>query len=323
MADARLTAREASHPRVGLIVGSGSGSLPLAIAAIDTLREKGVQKVPPYAVPQVMASTTSACLATTFGILGASYSVTSACASAAHCIGQAADAIRLGRQDVMFAGGAEEAGWPSAALFDAMGALSTRYNDRPAAASRPYDAGRDGFVLAGGGGVLVLEALEHAVARGARIRAELAGYGASSDGGDMILPAPDGAARAMRLALADAGLERVDYVNTHGTSTAAGDLAELEAIRAVFGREPPPISSTKGLTGHAVAASGAHEAIYSLFMMERGFVAPCANLDDPDPYAREFPLVTACLARKLDSFLSNSLGFGGTNASLLFRRWSG
>jgi 3-oxoacyl-[acyl-carrier-protein] synthase-1 len=323
MADARLSAAEVAHPRVGLIVGSGSGSLPLALAAFDALREKGVQKVPPYAVPQVMASTTSACLATSFGILGASYSITSACASSAHCIGQGLDLIRLGRQDVVFAGGADEAGCPSAALFDAMGALSTRYNDRPEAASRPYDAGRDGFVLAGGGGIVVLEALEHAAARGARIYAELAGYGASSDGGDMILPASEGAARAMRLALAEAGLARVDYINTHGTSTPAGDIVELQAIREVFGADLPLISSTKGATGHAVAASGGHETIYSLIMMERGFVAPCMNLENPDPLARDFPLVTACLQRKLGSFLSNSLGFGGTNASLLFRRWDG
>lgn len=321
IADARLAARDVSDPRVGLIAGSGTGSLSQYLPAIDTLRAKGLQKMPPYVVPQTMASTVSACLSTAFAIRGHSYSITSACASSAHCIGHAMELIRSGRQDRVFAGGAEEAEWTSAAAFDAMGALSTAYNDTPQSASRPYDAGRDGFVMAAGSGMLVLEALELAEARGARIYAELAGYGAASDGKDMIAPAPESVARAMRLALADAGLEQVDYINAHATSTPLGDVAELAAIGEVFGSRMPPVSSTKGLSGHAVAASGAHEAIYSLLMMERGFLAPCANLRRRDPETAAFPLVTQYEERPLRSFLSNSLGFGGTNASLLFRRW--
>jgi len=320
IANARLAARDISDPRVGLIVGSGTGSLSQYLPAIDVLRAKGLQKMPPYVVPQSMASTVSACLATAYAIRGYSYSITSACASSAHCIGHAMELIRMGKQDRVFAGGAEEAEWTSAAAFDAMGALSTAYNDTPQTASRPYDAGRDGFVMAAGSGILVLEALEHAEARGARIYGELAGYGASSDGEDMITPAPESVARAMRLALAEAGVEQVDYINTHATSTPVGDVAELAAIGEVFGTRVPPVSSTKGLTGHAVAASGAHEAIYSLLMMEKGFIAPCANLRERDPATAGFPLVTRCEERSIRSVLSNSLGFGGTNASLLFRR---
>ncbi len=320
IADARLSQREVSDPRVGLIVGSGTGSLSHYLTAIDTLREKGPQKVRPYTVPQTMASTASACLSTAFTILGHSYSISSACASSAHCIGHAMELIQMGKQDRVFAGGAEEAEWNSAAMFDAMGVLSHGYNDTPQAASRPYDAGRDGFVMAGGAGILVLEALDHARKRGARIYAELAGYGASSDGSDMITPEPDGVARALRLALNDAGVANVDYLNTHATSTPIGDISELSAVLTVFGEQLPLISSTKGLTGHAIAASGAHEAIYSLLMMEHGFLAPCINLQDPDPATTGFPLITGCLERNIASFMSNSLGFGGTNASLLFRR---
>ncbi len=320
IADARLSEREVSDPRVGLIVGSGTGSLSHYLTAIDTLREKGPQKMRPYTVPQTMASTASACLSTAFTIRGHSYSISSACASSAHCIGHAMELIQMGKQDRVFAGGAEEAEWTSAAMFDAMGVLSHGYNDTPQAASRPYDAGRDGFVIAGGAGILVLEALDHARTRGARIYAELSGYGASSDGSDMITPEPEGVARAMRLALAGAGLEQVDYLNTHAISTPIGDIGELSAVRTAFGAQLPLISSTKGLTGHAIGASGAHEAIYSLLMMEHGFLAPCVNLQVPDPATAGFPLITRCQEQNIASFLSNSLGFGGTNASLLFRR---
>jgi 3-oxoacyl-[acyl-carrier-protein] synthase-1 len=287
--------------------------------AIDALREGGITRVAPYAVPQVMASTTSANLATAFGILGTSYSITSACASSAHCIGHAAELIQLGKQDVVFAGGAEEVQWTSTMLFDAMGALATAFNDTPAQSSRPFDRRRDGFVISGGAGMLVLEEERHALARGARIYGELAGYGATSDGEDMVLPAVDGAARAMRLALEQAG-DSVDYVNAHATSTRAGDIAELEAIGRVFGERIPAISSTKGLTGHAIAAAGAQEAVFSLLMLNHGFIAANANLEDPDPEALDFPLVRATLDRSIDAVMTNSFGFGGTNACLVFRR---
>jgi 3-oxoacyl-[acyl-carrier-protein] synthase-1 len=316
--DARLPSQVVSDPKTGLIVGSGVGSLSRYVEAIDALRAGGVRKVPPYVVPQIMASTASACLAMAYRISGVSYATSGACASAAHAIGQAAQLIRSGRQEVVFAGGAEEGEWASAVLFDAMGALSTRYNDRPEAASRPYDAGRDGFVMAGGAGMLVLEELQHAQARGARCYAELCGYGASS-GGDMVVPSPEAAAAAMQGALADAGLKQVDYVNTHAIASEAGDIAELEALRQVFGSELPLISSTKGLSGHSLGASAAQEAIYSLLMMKAGFIAGCANLDHRDPAAAGFPLVTGCVPRRLASVMSNSFGFGGTNASLILR----
>jgi 3-oxoacyl-[acyl-carrier-protein] synthase-1 len=317
MADAKLASKQVSSPRTGLIVGSGVGSLSSYVPAIEGLRKGGLKKLPPYTVLQTMSSAVSAALATAFGVRGHSYSMSSACASSAHAIGHAAELIRMGKQDLVLAGGADEAEWTTAGPFDAMGALSTAFNDRPEAASRPYDAARDGFVLAGGAGMLVLESLEHAKARGARVYAELAGYGASS-GGDMVTPSSEAAADSMRLALADAGTKSVDYINTHATSTAA-DVSELAAIRAVLGDKLPPISSTKGLTGHALGASGAHEAIYSLLMMRDGFIAACANLEEPDPAAAGFPLVTKPLKRNISSFLSNSLGFGGTNASLVFR----
>ena len=318
--DAGLAPAQVSRPRTGLIVGSGVGSPLHHVEAMDILRNKGIHKVLPYTVPRVMGSTASAALAVAFGIQGHSYGITSACASSAHCIGHAMELIQLGKQDIVFAGGAEEVVWTSTAPFDAMGALSTSRNATPAAASRPYDSGRDGFVIAGGGGMLVLEDYEHARARGARIHAELCGYGASSDGEDMVTPTAEGAARAMAQALDQAGMASVDYINSHATSTRLGDITELEAIRRVFGDRLPLISSTKGLTGHAIAASGVQEAIYSLLMMDRGFVAACANLEEVDPAAAEFPLVRRCEARRIDSFLSNSFGFGGTNASLLFRR---
>jgi 3-oxoacyl-[acyl-carrier-protein] synthase-1 len=315
--DAGLVPSRISHPRIGLIAGSGVGSLFDAVAAIDKLRSAGLSKVRPYTVPKVMGNTVSACLSTAFAIRGCSYSITSACATSAHCIGHAADLIRLGKQDIVFAGGGEEVKWTSSSLFDAMGALSTAYND--ATASRPFDLARDGFVIAGGAGILVLEELEQARARGARIYGELAGYGACSDGLDMVVPSPEGAARAMRLALDDAGCD-IDYINAHATSTPLGDSSELEAIREVFGARPPLISSTKGQSGHAIAAAGVHEAIFSLLMLERGFVAGCVNVSQLDPACAGMPVVTSLLERRLDTVMSNSFGFGGANACLVFRR---
>ena len=318
--DADLVGAQISSPRTGLVVGSGVGSPFEHIAAIDKMREGGLSKVLPYAVPRVMGSTTSACLATAFGIQGSSYSMTSACATAAHCIGHGSELIQLGKQDIVFVGGAEEVRWTSTVLFDAMGALSTSFNDPTA--SRPYDTTRDGFVIAGGAGILVLEELEHARQRGAKIHGELVGYGASCDGLDMVTPSPEGAARAMRLALAEAGNGDVDYINAHATSTRLGDVSELAAIRDVFGRAVPAISSTKGLTGHPIAAAAAHEAIYSLLMLERNFLAGCANLSEPDVECANMPILTATVERRIDTVMSNSFGFGGTNASLVFRRFS-
>jgi len=312
-----LTEEMVGSPRTGLVVGSGVGSPFEHISAIDILKAKGLEKVLPYTVPRVMGSTTSACLSTAFGIKGVSYSITSACATGAHCIGHGAELIQLGKQDTVIVGGAEEVRWTSTALFDAMGALSTGYND--ISASRPYDKARDGFVIAGGAGVLILEEMEQAMRRGAPILAEIVGYGACSDGSDMVTPSPDGAARAMRLALAEAG-GVIDYINTHATSTLAGDISELDAIRDVFGDAVPLISSTKGLTGHPIAASAAHEAIYSLLMLERGFIAGCANLEDPDPATVGLPILTRSIDQRINTFMSNSFGFGGTNASLVFRR---
>jgi 3-oxoacyl-[acyl-carrier-protein] synthase-1 len=319
IADAALPAVALSDPGTGLIIGSGVGSLSRYVEAIDCLRTGGMKKVSPYVVPQTMASTASACLATAYGVRGTSYTVAAACASSAHAIGQAAELIRAGRQRVVLAGGAEEAQWTSALPFDAMGALSTRYNDRPQAASRPYDGARDGFVMAAGAGMLVLEDLEHARRRGAHCYAELCGYGASS-GADMVVPSAEAAAAAMRAALDNAGLERVDYVNTHAISSQPGDRAELEALRRVFAGAVPPLSSTKGLSGHSLGASGAQEAIYSLLMMQRGFLAGCANLEQPDPAAAGMPLLAASVEREVEHVMSNSFGFGGSNACLVFRR---
>ena len=317
--NAGLTEEMITSPRTGLIVGSGVGSPFEHINAIDILKERGLEKVLPYTVPRVMGSTVSANLSTALGIKGISYSITSACATAAHCIGHGTELIQLGKQDTVIVGGAEEVRWTSTALFDAMGALSTDYND--ASASRPYDKGRDGFVIAGGGGILVLEEMELAICRGATIHAEIVGYGACSDGHDMVNPSPDGAARAMRLALAESGVS-IDYINTHATSTVAGDVSELEAIRMVFGDMIPLISSTKGLTGHPIAASAAHEAIYAMLMLERGFVAGCANLVAPDPATAGLPILSCSIERQIDTIMSNSFGFGGTNASLVFRRFT-
>lgn len=322
LADASLSEAEVTSERTALVVGSGVSSSLETAEAIALARAQGARKVPPYVVPRVMGSTTSANLATAFRIQGASYSIVSACATSAHCIGHGAELIQMGKADRVIVGGAEEVRWTSAVLFDAMGALSTGFNDRPTKAARPYDKRRDGFVLAGGAGILVLEAAEVAQARGARVHAELAGYGASSDGSDMVTPKAEGIARAMRAALREADT-RIDYINTHGTSTVAGDLMELDAIREVFGDKLPFISSTKGLTGHAIGASGAHEAIYCLLMMEQGFIAACANLEEPDPAIRGLPIVDKTRDAKLAAVMSNSLGFGGTNASLIFRRWPG
>ena len=322
IADGGLDPALISHPRTGLIVGSGVGSPFEHVAAADQLRQFGLSKVAPYTVPRVMGNTTSACLSTAFAIQGSSYSLSSACATAAHCIGNAADLIRMGRQDVVFAGGAEEVKWTSTALFDAMGALSTAYND--ATASRPFDAGRDGFVIAGGGAILVLEELEFARRRGATIYAELAGYGACCDGADMVSPSPQGAARTMRLALeeADGAGGEIDYINAHATSTRVGDASELEAIRAVFDGRVPVISSTKGLTGHSIAATAAQEAVFSLLMLKHGFVAGCANVSRLDAACAGLPILLASENRRIESVMSNSFGFGGTNASLIFRRLS-
>ena len=316
--DAGLEVDDIANPLTGLIVGSGVGSPYEHHLAVAAMSAGGISKIAPYAVPRIMGSTTSACLATALGIQGISYSISSACATAAHCIGQGADLIRHGRQERVIVGAAEEVRWTTSAMFDAMGALSSTYNDTTA--SRPFDEGRDGFVIAGGAGVLVLEALEVAQQRGALIRAEIVGYGACSDGADMVTPDSGGAARAMRLALNEAG-GSVDYINAHATSTPLGDVSELAAIREVFGDKVPLISSTKGLSGHPIAASAAHEAIYSLLMMERGFVAGCANITRPDAACAGLPLVTRTLTQAVNSVMSNSFGFGGTNACLIFRRF--
>lgn len=317
IADAGLAMEHIRHPRVGVIAGSGGGSSQWQIETADLLRNKGLRKVGPFMVPRTMCSTVSATLASAFGILGLSYSISAACATSAHCIGAAANLIRSGAQDLMFAGGGEEEHWSMSAQFDAMGALAASHNDRPAAASRPYDAQRDGFVIAAGGGMLVLEAYEHARARGADIQAELVGYGAASDGADMVVPSGDGAVRCMQMALADAG-RPVDYLNTHGTSTPLGDIAELDAVREVFGANVPPLSSTKALTGHSLGAASVHEAIYSLLMMRDGFMAGSANIETLDPRAEGFPILRESRAAKLATVMSNSFGFGGTNASLVF-----
>jgi len=319
MADAGLDAEAIHDPRIGVIAGSGGGSPQWQIETGELLRAKGVRKVGPYMVPRTMCSTVSATLATGFGIRGLSYSISAACATSAHCIGAAADLIRRGAQDVMFAGGGEEVHWGMTAQFDAMGALSTNFNEIPAAASRPYDTARDGFVIAGGGGMLVLEEYEHAKARGAQIHAELVGYGVTSDGADMVAPSGEGAVRCMQMALADVSVP-IDYLNTHGTSTPLGDVVELNAVREVFGHEMPPLSSTKALTGHSLGAASVHEAIYSLLMMRDGFVAASANIDTLDPRAADFPIVRESRAATLDTVMSNSFGFGGTNGTLVFAR---
>jgi 3-oxoacyl-[acyl-carrier-protein] synthase-1 len=319
MADAGLDAEQVRHPRIGAIAGSGGGSPRWQIETADLLRNKGVRKIGPYMAPRTMCSTVSATLATTFGLLGLSYSISAACATSAHCIGAAADLIRHGAQDVVFAGGGEEEHWGMTSQFDAMGALSSHHNDTPVTASRPYDNSRDGFVIAGGGGMLVLEEYEHAKARGARIHAELVGYGVTSDGAEMVAPSGEGAVRCMQMALANVNAP-IDYLNTHGTATPLGDIVELNAVREVFGDAVPPLSSTKALTGHSLGAASVHEAIYSLLMLEEGFAAGSAHITDLDPRAEGFPILRESRPEKLATVMSNSFGFGGTNGSLVFAR---
>jgi len=319
--DSGLNEEQVSNPRSGLIVGSGGASNMNFLQAVETLRERGAKRVGPYMVPRTMGSTTSANLATAFKIKGVNYSISSACSTSAHCIGNGVEQIQMGKQDIVFAGGGEELDWTMTMLFDGMGALSSKYNDAPATASRTYDANRDGFVISGGGGLVVLEELEHAQARGAKIYAEVVGYGATSDGFDMVQPSGEGAVRCMQLAMATAG-GPIDYINTHGTSTPVGDIRELEAIREAFGTEMPPFSATKSLTGHALGAAGVNEAIYSLLMMEQDFIAASANVVDLDPAAEGMPLVTECRQGvTLNRVMSNSFGFGGTNATLVFQRY--
>ena len=322
IADAALEEDVVSNERTGLVIGSGGASSQNLTEAADILRERGIKRVGPYRVTQTMGSTTSACLATPFKIKGVNYSISSACATSAHCIGNAMELIQLGKQDVMFAGGGEEEHWSLSCLFDAMGALSTRYNETPEQASRAYDADRDGFVIGGGGGCVVLEELEHAKARGATIYAELVGYGATSDGYDMVAPSGEGAVRCMKQALANVEGD-IDYINAHGTSTPVGDVAELSAIREVFGATTPAIASTKSLTGHSLGATGVQEAIYSLLMMENNFISASANVETLDPLADGMNIVTERRDNvRIDRVLSNSFGFGGTNACLVLQRYT-
>lgn len=320
--DSGLSEEDISNPRSGLIVGSGGASTENTVLAADLLRSKGVRKVGPFMVPRTMGSTTSACLGTAFKIKGVSYSISSACSTSAHCIGNGMEMIQMGKQDIVFAGGGEELHWTQSVLFDAMGALSSKYNETPDKASRAYDANRDGFVISGGGGLLVLEELEHAKKRGAKIYAELVGYGATCDGHDMVQPSGEGAVRCMQQAMATVDGD-IDYINAHGTSTPVGDTKELGAIREVFGDKLPKISSTKSLTGHALGGAGVNEAIYSLLMMEGDFVAASANVETLDEGAEGMPIVQARVDDiKLNTVMSNSFGFGGTNACLVFQRFS-
>ncbi|MFT5987639.1 MAG: 3-oxoacyl-[acyl-carrier-protein] synthase-1 [Marinobacter psychrophilus] len=320
IAQAGLTDDMVSNDRTGLIAGSGGASCSSQAEAVDILRAKGVKRIGPYMVPRIMASTVSACLATAFKIRGVNFSISSACATSAHCIGQAMEQIQLGKQDIVFAGGGEEEDWSLTMMFDAMGALSTKYNDAPETASRPFDSKRDGFVIAGGGGMLVLEELEHARKRGANIIAELTGYGATSDGYDMVAPSGEGAQRCMKQAMATMH-GRVDYINAHGTSTPVGDAAEMGAVRNTFVDKVPPISSTKSLSGHSLGAAGVQEAIYSLLMMQNGFIAGTANLNELDAAIADLPIVGPTgQEATLNAVMSNSFGFGGTNASLIFER---
>lgn len=322
--DAGLDESQVSNFRTGLVMGSGGPSTSNLVEAADILREKGVKKVGPYMVPRAMSSTNTACLATPFKIKGVNYSITSACATSAHCIGHAMELIQMGKQDTVFAGGGEEVHWTMSVLFDAMGALSSKYNDTPTTASRPYDATRDGFVISGGGGVLVIEELEHAKARGAKIYAELVGYGATSDGYDMVQPSGEGAVRCMQQAMATVS-GKIDYINAHGTSTSVGDTKELEALRNVFGAGTVPrVSSTKSLTGHALGAAGVNESIYALLMMQENFLSASANITELDAGATGIPIVRDRLDNvTLNTVMSNSFGFGGTNATLIFQRFNG
>jgi 3-oxoacyl-[acyl-carrier-protein] synthase I len=318
--DSGIEEKEISNERTGIVMGSGGPSCRALIEAADTARSKGPKRVGPFAVPKAMSSTASATLATWFKIKGVNYSISSACATSNHCIGNAAELIQWGKQDMIFAGGCEELDWSLSVLFDAMGAMSTKYNDTPEKASRAYDKDRDGFVIAGGAGVLVLEELDHAKARGAKIYAEVAGYGATSDGYDMVAPSGEGAVRCMNMALETVKVP-VDYINPHATSTPIGDVKEIEAIREVFGAKCPPISATKSLTGHSLGATGVQEAIYSLLMMQNGFICESANIENLDPAFADVPIVRERKDNvKLGCVLSNSFGFGGTNASVVFKR---
>ena len=319
IADSGLTPAEVSYPRTGLIMGSGGASSASQVEAADLLREKGVKRVGPYRVTQTMGSTVSANLATAFQIKGVNYSMTSACSTSLHCIGNAVEQIQLGKQDIVFAGGGEEEHWTLSCLFDAMGALSSKYNDTPTKASRAYDANRDGFVIAGGGGALVIEEYEHAKARGAKIYCEIVGYGATSDGADMVAPSGEGAVRCMQLAI-DGVDGPIDYINAHGTSTPAGDIVELNAIRSVFGDKAPVIGSTKTLSGHSLGAAGVQEAIYSILMMEHDFIAASANIETLDPEAEGMPIARERIDGPIRTILSNSFGFGGTNACMTFQK---
>ncbi len=319
--DAGLEESDVKNERTGMIMGSGGPSTRTIVQAADTTREKGPRRVGPFAVPAAMSSTNSATLSVPFGIRGVSYSISSACSTSAHCIGNGAELIQWGKQDIVFAGGGEELDWTLSVLFDAMGAMSTHFNDQPGTASRAYDVNRDGFVIAGGGGVVVLEELEHARARGAKIYAELTGYGATSDGYDMVQPSGEGAVRCMRQALQTVG-EPIDYINPHATSTPIGDTREIEAIREVFGSKIPPISATKSLTGHSLGAAGVQEAIYSILMMRNGFVCESAHIEELDPEFADMPIVRERMDNAdINVVLSNSFGFGGTNASLVFQRY--
>ena len=324
IADSGLEAKDLVHPRTGLIMGSGGPSTRAIVSAADTARTepgKGPKRVGPFVVPKAMSSTCSAVLSTWYQIKGVNYSITSACSTSAHCIGNAGELIQWGKQDIVFAGGGEELDWTLSVLFDAMGAMSSRYNETPERASRAFDKDRDGFVISGGGGVLVLEELEHAKARGARIYAELVGYGATSDGHDMVAPSGEGAVRCMRQALTTVD-GPIDYINAHGTSTPVGDVTEIKALREVFGNRIPPVNSTKSLTGHSLGAAGVHESIYSLLQMRNGFIAESANIDELDPEVADAPIPRSRIdGAKLERVVSNSFGFGGTNATLVFQRY--
>jgi 3-oxoacyl-[acyl-carrier-protein] synthase I len=319
--DSGLEEKDQKNDRTGLIMGSGGPSTRILVAAADTTREKGPKRVGPFAVPATMSSTNSATLATPFGIRGVNYSISSACATSAHCIGNGTELIQWGKQDIVFAGGGEELDWTLSVMFDAMGAMSSKYND--STASRAYDKNRDGFVIAGGAGVVVLEELEHAKARGAKIYAEVVGYGATSDGYDMVAPSGEGAVRCMRQAMATVKGD-IDYINPHGTSTPVGDAKEIEAVREVFGSKIPPISSTKSLTGHSLGATGVQEAIYSLLMMQNGFLCESAHIEEIDPAFADVPIIRKRIDNaKVDTVMSNSFGFGGTNATLIMQRYNG
>lgn len=321
--DSGLEQSDISNPRTGLVTGSGGPSTENIVQAADIMRSKGIKRVGPYMVTRGMSSTNSACLATPFKIKGVNYSITSACSTSAHCVGHGSELIQMGKQDIVFAGGGEELHWTLSVLFDAMGAMSSQYNEAPETASRAYDANRDGFVISGGGGLLVLEELDHARARGAKIYAELTGYGATSDGHDMVSPSGEGAVRCMQQAMATLTPEtQIDYINTHGTSTPVGDIRELEAIREIFSNKIPHISATKSLTGHALGAAGVNEAIYSMIMMESGFVSKSANIINLDEGAKDFPIARERVDTELNCVMSNSFGFGGTNSTLIFQRYN-